>query len=112
MNVSKEKLKKIIVEEIQRLGEEEQEMQKCNQDPIAQLDSVVKSLVPLHNFFSRSDEKTASELQQLYSQLTSQAQKLKKIRDQYDVLAPTAAKPDAPAAPMKKKEFGITQRVG
>lgn len=113
MNISKEKLKQVITEEIKKLNEEEETTQKCNQDPVTQLNSVIKSLVPLHHFFMRGDEKTASEIQNLYGQFTNQLQKLKKIRDQYEVQAPTAAKPDAPdVAPMKKKEFGITQRVG
>jgi hypothetical protein len=71
---------------------------------------VIKSLVPLHNFFVRGDEKTAAEIQQLYAQLNSQLGKLKKILDEYEEQDPTAAKTDSPA-PMKKKEFGITQRM-
>jgi hypothetical protein len=110
MNISKEKLKRIILEEIEKVNEEEDTAQKCNQDPVTQLNSVIKSLVPLHNFFVRGDEKTAAEIQQLYAQLNSQLGKLKKIRDEYEVQAPTAAKTDSPA-PMKKKEFGITQRM-
>jgi len=110
MNISKEKLKRIILEEIEKANKEEEDAQKCNQDPVTQLNSVIKSLVPLHNFFIRGDEKTAAEIQQLYAQLNSQLGKLKKIRDEYEVQAPTAAKTDSPA-PMKKKEFGITQRM-
>jgi hypothetical protein len=112
MNISKEKLKRIILEEIQNVNEEEQVAQKCNQDPITQLNSVIKSLIPLHTYYLSTDDRVAKQIQQLNMQLKNQLIALKKIRDEYEVNAPTAARPDAPMeAPMKKREFGITQRM-